>query len=107
MLIHNGYKEEETMKKLLTLMIALALVVGAPAYVLADGPYKNASDFCNDMGDFGESHGKCVSIVENLFNRGNSTPVGICKVWELLCPISFYAEYENLGQCVSDLRTAF
>jgi hypothetical protein len=95
------------MKRLVALAFALALVLGSSIYVIADGPYKNASDFCKDKGDFGESHGKCVSIIENLFNQGESTPVGICKVWELLFPVSFYGEYKNLGQCVSDLRKDF
>lgn len=93
------------MKKLLSVTIALAFFVGIPVYVLADGPYKNASEFCKDVGDFGFSHGTCVSIVENLLNRGDAAPVGICKAWEVLCPSSFYAEYENIGQCVCDFRT--
>lgn len=104
--IHDGYKEEDTMKRLLALTIVLAFVVGSPVFVLAEGPYRNASEFCKDYNDLGESHGKCVSIVENLFNRGNADVVGICKVWELLCPESFYEQYDNLGQCISDLRTA-
>ena len=92
------------MKKLLALTIALAFVITIPSYVLAND-YKNASEFCKDNDDFGESHGKCVSIIENCFNRGNASAVCVCKVWELLYPISFYQNYENQGWCVSDLVT--
>jgi hypothetical protein len=94
------------MKKLLALTIALAFFVGIPVYVLADGPYRNASEFCKDNGDLGFRHGICVSIVENLLDRGDAAPVDICKLWELLDPLSFYGEYENLGQCINDLRIA-
>ena len=90
------------MKKILALTIALAFFATIPAYVLAND-YKNASEFCKDYDDFGEIHGKCVSIMENCFNRGNATPVCVCKVWEILFPTNFYENYDNQGLCISDL----
>jgi len=96
------------MKRLLVLATALALVLGTQGFVLAEGDmqFKNASELCKYYDDFGKSHGECVSIMQNCFNRGSATPVCICKVWELLFPVSFYDNYENLGLCVSGLRVA-
>ena len=90
------------MKKLLigaVSAVALSLAFTGPASATP-----GASQFCTANGDFGVSHGECTSILENLFNDGNATPVGVCKFIKVAFPGFFDATWKNLGDCVSDFR---
>ena len=93
------------MKKiLLGTLAAAALSLGLAVSPASAIP--GASDYCTTNSDFGLSHGDCVSLIQNLFNEGNSDAVGVCKLYEKFYPGIFYSVFKNLGQCVSSLRTA-
>jgi len=91
------------MKKLLigaVSAVALSFAFTGPASALP-----GVSEFCTANGDFGVSHGRCVSIVQNIFNNGNAEEVGICKLLKEVFPDAFDGDpWKNLGDCVSDLR---
>jgi len=92
------------MKKLLigaVSAVALTLAFSGPAAAVP-----GASQYCTANGDFGLSHGDCVSLIENLYNKGNAEEVGVCKLFKEFYPGIFDYYFKNLGDCVSSLRHA-
>lgn len=91
------------MKKLVFLAVAIALLVALGAVpASADGP--NWSKICKALNDVGLSHGQCVSTAVHFAQacscEGNNWPVCVCK-----STLNFGLYFDNLGQCVSAIRT--
>jgi hypothetical protein len=97
------------MKISIILTLLLAFIIGLPPAILAnyDG-YQNASQWCTANDDLLlKNHGACVSYLRACKGPDDTGPMCACK--ELLDsnPDGFYAEYNNLNECVNHLKDGY
>ena len=85
---------------LLVVLLVFGLVIAVPGAASAD---PGVSQFCTGAGDFGTTHGECVSIVQGFVNNGNAEPVAFCKLLKAIGLLDLLNV--NLGECVSFIRT--
>jgi hypothetical protein len=78
-------------------MAAAPLAIGFAGPASAGNP-DNLSQFCTAMGDFGVSHGQCVSTLQT---SNNGTPAGACKYMQTFEPGDYDQYFGNTGTCVS------
>ena len=99
--------EEDKMKRIATLVAAVALGVPAPLIVPAPAAAESrvgVVDFCkvdvpqNPPAVLGE----CVSFVNGLINETPGLIPIFCDYVEMFFPGDFYAVYDSQGECVTD-----
>jgi len=96
------------MKKFAALAVVLAFICMAPAFALAKDNGPNPSQFCSAFGDFGFTHGECVSFLAQnqcdvpFISNGNTELVCACKAFKDSLP-DVYEEFfgqSGLGHCI-------
>lgn len=92
------------MSSLMGTAVLLAILLGlCPAPAFAD---PGVSQICSAAGDFGFSHGACVSILESN-GQGGAFVASLCKELRQQRPEAFDAAFKNIGTCVSSIKSQF
>ena len=95
-------------KAFLIVSVSLLFVLSIGVFIYADPPEKqNVSQYCTASGNFGFTHGMCVSVLTRCNNKSEEPPdngLRMCKIIKANNPRGFAEIFGNMGQCVSFLN---
>jgi hypothetical protein len=98
-------RKVRVMRKVIASTLSAAALVVASLSLTATPAFADPdlSQLCSQYGDFGLSHGACVSFVESNGNSGAIFP-SVCKEIQQQYPVAFNTVFKNVGDCVSSLQ---
>ena len=100
------------MKKLIVLTMVMALFIGIPVCVFAQGESRDALAFCKtyakspDFAAHFKNLGECVSYVRACSNPKDDAELCICRMKRMINPPGYEEFYgtQALGPCIKHLR---
>jgi hypothetical protein len=93
------------MRKVIMSTLGAAALVVFPLSLTATPAFADPdiSQLCSQNGDFGFSHGACVSLVNSNLH-GSAIFPSLCKGLQQQDPVVFNVLFKNVGDCVSSLN---